>query len=173
MSQSGHSLCQSCGATVYPEHLDSGIARYEGGKLMCSHCVEEFERSHDRSSAKGGSSYGYKPIAMDDDEPAASRKSEHRDSSGSTFAYTTGSLGAAAGWNESKYSRPLNPTGAGATRCRTFHCKLNDAAAEFMNNAINEWADANPDITIKFATSSIGVFEGKSAAQNLIVTVFY
>ncbi|RJP39769.1 MAG: hypothetical protein C4547_03275 [Phycisphaerales bacterium] len=172
MSPAGHSVCQACGATVYPEHIDSGIARYEGGKLMCSHCVEEYERVHDRSTAKGGT-YGYAPIAMDESKPAAPRKDEHRDSSGSSFAYNVGQLGAAAGWSESRYARPLNPAGANATRCRTFHCKLNDAAAEFMNNAINQWTDANPDITIKFATSAIGVFEGKSAAQNLIVTVFY
>ena len=43
--QSGEmSTCQSCGASVYPEHLDSGIARYEDGKLLCAHCVKDFER---------------------------------------------------------------------------------------------------------------------------------
>lgn len=173
MSLAGHSSCQNCGATVYPEHIDSGIARYEGGKLMCSHCVEEYERVHDRGTAKEGT-YSYSPIAMDEEAAAPIKpKEEHRDSSGSTFAFQQGRLGAASEWNESKYTRPLDPKAVAATRCRTFHCKLNDAAAEFMNNAVNEWTDANPDITIKFATSSIGIFEGKSAAQNLIVTVFY
>jgi len=63
--------------------------------------------------------------------------------------------------------------GAAATRCRTFHSKLSDAAVAYMNNQVNEWIDSNPEIEIKFATSTIGVFEGKHAEQNLIITIFY
>jgi len=63
--------------------------------------------------------------------------------------------------------------GAAATRCRTFHSKLSDAAVAYMNNQVNEWVDSDPEIEIKFATSTIGVFEGKHAEQNLILTVFY
>ncbi|HUW84306.1 MAG TPA: hypothetical protein VMZ31_16085 [Phycisphaerae bacterium] len=63
--------------------------------------------------------------------------------------------------------------GAAATRCRAFHAKLSDAAVAYMNNQINEWVDSDPEIEIKFATSTIGVFEGKHAEQNLIITIFY
>jgi hypothetical protein len=63
--------------------------------------------------------------------------------------------------------------GAAATRCRTFHAKLSDAAVAYMNTQINEWVDSDPEIEIKFAASTIGVFEGKHAEQNLIITVFY
>ena len=42
-----------------------------------------------------------------------------------------------------------------------------------MDSMINEWTDKNPQIDIKFATSSIGIFEGKRMEPHLIVTVFY
>jgi hypothetical protein len=54
-----------------------------------------------------------------------------------------------------------------------FHCKLADAAMTYMCEQINEWADSRDDIQIKFATSCIGVVEGKHADAHLIVTVFY
>jgi len=66
-----------------------------------------------------------------------------------------------------------DPTLPTATRCRTFHSKLNEGAVAFMNDQINTWIDENPDLRIKFATSSIGVFEGKHADPNLILTIFY
>ncbi len=69
--------------------------------------------------------------------------------------------------------RQVVESSAVATRCRTFHAKLNDASLSYMDNLINEWADANPDVGIKFATSCIGVVEGKHAEPHLIVTLFY
>ena len=42
-----------------------------------------------------------------------------------------------------------------------------------MNRQINDWVDSSPDIAIKFAASTVGVFEGKKAEAALIVTVFY
>jgi hypothetical protein len=62
----------------------------------------------------------------------------------------------------------------GATRCRMFHSRLNDGAMSYMENQINEWADANPDIVIKFMSTTIGMFEGKQQREaHIIVTVFY
>lgn len=169
MSDDVVSNCQNCGASVYRQHLETGIARYEGTRLMCAHCVEEFE-------AKGaGSGERFEPIVLEeeeDDAPVAAEATSAR-SSTRIQAFGGSSVGAASGWNDGQYKRPLDPKSPGASRCRTFHTKLNDAAVAFMNTNINEWLDANPDITIKFATSTIGVFEGKHADPNLIVTVFY
>ena len=47
--------------------------------------------------------------------------------------------------------------------------KMQDA----LNEQINAWADADDNIEIKFATSTIGVIEGKHVDPHLIVTVFY
>ena len=35
--------CKGCGAVVYPEHLESGIAKIVDGKLLCSYCAKEDE----------------------------------------------------------------------------------------------------------------------------------
>lgn len=157
--------CEACGATIFKEQLDSGVARYEGGKLLCMACVEEFERAHDRPSS-GGSGYHFEPIAMRDDPPSDVR-------SGSGAAAAVGGAFAGVTRGAAHLKRPLDPTAAGATRCRTFHCKLNDAAIEFLNGVINQWLDEHADITVKFATSTLGVFEGKNKEPNLILTLFY
>ncbi len=171
MTDRGHSVCEACGATVFAETIDTGVARYEGGKLMCKVCVEEYERAHEGRGQEEG--YALGPIEFEGDEAPDDAVETAMESSGSTIAYTGQALGSIGAHDESKYQRPLDPNAQAATRCRTFHCKLNDAAAEYMNNAVNEWADTNPEITIKFATSTIGIFEGKTKDQNLIVTVFY
>ena len=73
---------------------------------------------------------------------------------------------------EDVLKRPLNVTGQGATRTRTFHSKLNDAALALMDQAINEWADSS-EVEIKCVSSCIGIFEGKKPESHLLVTVCY
>jgi hypothetical protein len=167
MKNEQHSVCGECGATIYREHLDSGIARYEGSKLLCSFCVAEFEKAHDASGTQTG--MGLDTISLQDDdddttpEPA---KTKFRVSN-------VGLLGESGAWTESRFKRSLDPVSAGATRCRTFHSKLNEGSIDFMTRQINDWLDANEQIVIKFAASTIGVFEGKHAEPNLILTLFY
>ncbi len=162
------SICQQCGASVYKQHVESGIARYQGGKLMCSHCVAEFEHAHDKD---GTVEEAYEPIEFDDEDrpnaPAADLSSSRIHGASAT------TLGVAGTWDDNRFKRSLLPNLAGATRCRTFHCKLSEAAVDFMNNQINEWLDHNDKIVVKFANSTIGNFEGKHTEPNLIVTVFY
>lgn len=162
------SVCGSCGASVYREHLDSGIARYEDGKLLCSHCLAEFDKSHD--SAVGGSSIlDFEPIELeggDDDTPMDMSQSQIQ-------AVGKATLGQEHMWDDSKYKRPIDPMAIGASRCRVFHTKLSQGALDFMNNQVNEWLDGNTDIAIKFAMTTVGPFEGKHTEPNLILTVFY
>lgn len=184
------STCERCGASIYKQHIDTGIARYEDGKLMCSHCVAEFERKHD--SAVGGlHSEDFAPIALDDNEPGGASDSASDSASGSATAsaaasaaasasggtrihgFSTETLGAHGGWSEHRFKRPVSPTGVGASRCRLFHTKLTEGALDFLTNSINEWLDEHPDITIKNSSSTVGPFEGKHTEPNLIVTVFY
>jgi hypothetical protein len=168
MSDDLAGTCEECGASVYRQHVTSGIARYEGGKLMCSVCVSEYERSHD--AAESGVTEEFAPIELDsngDDDV-------HVDLSSSRIRSATAStLGQSKGWDDEKYGRQLDPRAISSTRCRTFHSKLSGPALEFMNNQLNDWVDTQGNITIKFATSTIGIFEGKHAEPHLILTVFY
>ena len=171
MTEETTRACEKCGASVYREHLDSGIARYEEGRLLCSHCVSEYEQAHDKAET-GVSDELLEPIALEDDDDE--NQEDVLDLSASRIHVTQGNLlGAGRSWDESKFSRGLvDASTPGATRCRTFHAKLNDNAVAFMNTQVNEWMDKN-EAVIKFATSTIGVFEGKHPEPNLILTVFY
>jgi hypothetical protein len=84
-----------------------------------------------------------------------------------------GIAGAKAAHDTSHLHRGVLESAQVATRCRTFHAKLNDASLSYLDNLINEWVDTNSDIGIKFATSTIGIVEGKHAEPHLIVTLFY
>ncbi len=167
MSAESTSTCEKCGATIYREHIDAGIARYEAGKLLCPHCVEEYESMHDSAGGRGtGADEVLDPIAMEEDE------GERQSSETQITAFGGVAMGGGQ-WTDDKWMRPLDPKSPYASRCRTFHCKLSDGAVSFLNGQINDWLDANPNISVKFANSVIGIFEGKHPEPNLIVTVFY
>ncbi len=109
------------------------------------------------------------PIALEPEEeaPQEDGMSKIRGFSGAGVSSIQG------GHDTSKLKRDVIQTGNGATRCRTFHAKLNDASLSYLNSQVNEWIDGDPTIEIKFATSSVGVVEGKHAEPHLIMTVFY
>ena len=71
------------------------------------------------------------------------------------------------------WKRKVNATGAGACRVKTFHGKLSDQGMEYLDDAINVWLDANPDIEVKFVTSTVGMYEGKFKDLALILNVWY
>lgn len=170
MSEEAVQQCQACGATIYQEHLDSGIAGYFQGALLCPHCRQERMKASGPSADAGAE--GLETIALIDDEPIATPDAP----SGATPlaprkpAAEAPSPGSSL---DAGLHRQLITEGFQATRCRTFHAKLNEGAVAYMNRQINEWADADDNIRIKFATSAIGVFEGKHSDPHLIVSVFY
>jgi len=108
--------------------------------------------------------------------PIALEPEEGGDGDGMSKIQTFGGKGISAlkaGHDTSKLKREVLKFGEGATRCRTFHSKLNDPSLANLDERINGWLDENEDMVIKFATSSVGVIEGKHAEPHLIVTVFY
>lgn len=158
------STCEACGATIYKEHIDSGIARYEAGKLMCPHCVNEFERTHDAAAAAAAT-------AAEQESPVGLASGM---GGGSKIQAFGGSLLTDTHiWDESQFKRKADPNAEGAIRCRIFHSKLNQGAIEFMVDSINRWIDEDENVRIKHATSTIGIFEGKHADPNIILTLFY
>ena len=162
------SVCGACGASVYQEHIDSGIARHEDGKLLCSFCVADYERQRDALETPEASG-STESIALEVEEEEL-----EKDRPKSRIQLSQGSmLGATGLWDDSRFKRRLQPGIAGATRCRTFHAKLSEGALDFMTNQINEWLDNNDEVAIKFVSSSIGMFEGKHTEPNLILTMFY
>ncbi len=156
------SACEGCGASVYKEHIQSGIARYEGGKLLCSHCLAE----HDQSKVDAADEF--EPIEFEDDEKEAST-----DMTSSRIHALDDTARGTGRKDETQFKRSLRPDGIGASRCRVFHCRISEGAVDFMANQINGWLEENDDITLKFATTTIGMFEGKHTEPNLITTVFY
>jgi hypothetical protein len=82
------------------------------------------------------------------------------------------SFGTASLKKEVKYNRPLNMTGAGATRVRMFNAKITLGAIDHMVGVINEWLDSS-QIEVKYVTQVVGTLEGKVAEPNLIMTIWY
>ncbi len=167
--------CNECGASVYRNHLDTGLAGYMAGKLLCVHCFKE--------RRQGGAAAAPPPPPS---EPAASPEdplgtiSLEEAIEGTeepTPARSPGLTGTAMQMppreDSTQLHRPLNRTGQGATRCRTFHCKLSEEGCRHLDQQINEWVDMNPEVEIKYCTSTVGNWTGKHTEPNLIVNIFY
>lgn len=181
-------VCEECGASIYPEMLKAHTAGRLGGKLLCPHCVQS-HRSQAAARSAGpaaaavpaaasappaapaepsASGMDLPAITLEDDASVdASAPSRHVVHGGGGISFDR------AAEDRYPYRRPLVKGAPYATRCRTFHCKLSDSAFAHMNQQINEWVDRHDDIEVKFATSTIGVVEGKHADPHLIVTIFY
>jgi hypothetical protein len=157
MSDESVLTCQGCGASIYPEHVQRGRAKYQGGKLLCAVCYKESQPTPEAET-----------VALVEPSAVTTRPAPKAAPTGQ------GTLASSASApDEGSLRRPLFPDSQQATRCRTFHAKLNEGSIAFLNNQINQWCDSNENVTIKFCTSTIGVFEGKHADPHLILTVFY
>lgn len=158
--------CEMCGATIYPEHIETGKAGEYEGKLLCHYCMDDRREAAGLVEAEDD-----EPIALADTEPdVATRSTKIRQIGGGPGGMGDSLAGAVV---HTELTRPLLKDSPNATRCRTFHTKLTDAALTYLNDQINAWVDENRDVEIKFATSTIGVVEGKHADPHLIITVFY
>ncbi|PCI06992.1 hypothetical protein COB72_11060 [bacterium] len=74
--------------------------------------------------------------------------------------------------HEDQWERTPNSNGTGAIHVKSFHCKLTGDSLEFIDQQINEWLDAHPQYEVKFVTSSIGTWTGKSKEPNMIINVW-
>jgi hypothetical protein len=179
--------CRECGATIYPEHVAKGVAEQWEGKLLCPFCLKEKRAASGvgiaaPQAAAAGAAPGAGPVAVVELESAESVAG-----SGAPIAYerkptavrASGASGVGGSGMpvgriaEAQHRRALLTGSPNATRCKTFHCKLADGPIAYMCEQINEWVDSDDHIEIKFATSTIGVVEGKHVDPHLLVTVFY
>jgi len=80
---------------------------------------------------------------------------------------------AAVNHSTHQWKRQPHHTDNGAIRVRTFHGRLSDQGLEYLDNAINDWLDKNPDIELKNVTSTVGLFDGKIKEPALILNLWY
>ena len=71
------------------------------------------------------------------------------------------------------WKRPTIKSGTGACRVKSFHCKYSDEGLRYLDNSINVWLDAHPDVEIKFVTSTVNQFEGKIREPALVLNLWY
>ena len=111
-----------------------------------------------------------------DDEPISIEGSDEEPlgisegSSGRAISHTAGIRGGTA--EGFSFSRPMQTTGQGATRCRVFRSKISQPAVESLEEHINEWLDSD-DIDVKEVGHLIGTMHGKTDEDNIIVMIWY
>ena len=151
--------CAKCGSTVYQEQLASQRAVLIAGEVVCWHCRQDTAPDEVPDAEEA-------PLDLveevDDDDGGASQ----------IRAFGAG-VERHVHFKEEGYQRPLLKDSPFATRCRTFHAKLTDAAVTNLNGMINDWVDAHEEVQIKFAETVVGIVEGKAHEPHLIITVFY
>ncbi|MDP6636305.1 MAG: hypothetical protein QGG42_15500 [Phycisphaerae bacterium] len=108
------------------------------------------------------------PISIEgaDEEPLTIAEG----SSGRSISHAAGIRGTGATGHS--FSRPMQQSGTGATRCRIFRSKISVPAVESLEEHINDWLDSD-DIDVKEVGHLIGTMHGKSDEDNIIVLVWY
>ena len=76
------------------------------------------------------------------------------------------------GRHEDQWNRTPNVNGTGAIHVKSFHCKFADESLHFIDQQINEWLDAHPQYEVKFVTTAVGEWIGKTREQNMIIQVW-
>lgn len=74
--------------------------------------------------------------------------------------------------HEDSWARSPNVTGTGAIHVKSFHCKLTGDCLNLLDQQINEWLDAHPQYEVKFVTTNVGEWTGKTKDPALIVSVW-
>jgi hypothetical protein len=74
---------------------------------------------------------------------------------------------------EHVWKRTPYKDGKGAIRLKTFHAKYSEQGMEHLDDVVNEWLDAHPEVEVKFVTSTVNVFEGKIREPALVLNVWY
>lgn len=73
---------------------------------------------------------------------------------------------------KTEWHRKPNSNGQGATHVKSFHCRLNTEAMEIMDQQINEWLDAHPELEVKLVCNTVGEWQGKIKEPALIIQVW-
>lgn len=203
MDQNLNKTCEGCGAAITADQITQRKAGLVGGKLLCPNCVDQKRRELMNARATqapavavpaarpavavGGNAHPAPATASESasdrvyipsvgvspvDSIALLSDDEVGEGSGLIRSFSEAST-LAGSHKEFGFKRPLSAHNEPATRCRTFHGKLTAAGLSHMDEQINEWLDAHPDVFIKSSNSTVGVFEGKTKEPHLLVTVFY
>src|SRR4051812_11005694 len=98
------------------------------------------------------------------DDPLASGETKSK-----IRAFGTGQANIASHeWKRRPHSEAI-----GAVRMKSFHGRLSDNGLDYLDNSVNEWLDAHPEVEVKFVTSTVGMYDGKIKELALILNVWY
>jgi hypothetical protein len=82
-------------------------------------------------------------------------------------------FGVAGVVRDREFKRNSNVTGCCACHVKSFHGRVSDEGMERMDDKINDWLEAHPQYEVKFATTQIGLWDGKTKDLTLIVQIWY
>ncbi len=197
ITQSAQS-CQKCHATITPEQIAAKQAGTVRGIWLCPSCVDALKQQVAMThsglldgprtpvptsvapvvnipTAEANSfSFTPPPVEMPTSSSGALDEPMSPRVEGGSAIRTLASRGGGAAHSQMKFQRAIAPPDEHPTRIRTFHARMSGSALQNLDQAVNEWLDAHPDVFIKNATATVGVFEAKiSSEEHLVLTIFY
>lgn len=152
--------CATCGASIYREHIHRGLAGMWGGRMLCPACLKPRRESGQGQPAT--ETADSPPTEAANDAPPADEAEE-----------SSAEASVEAGANETTTEETISGNSHGARHVRTFHAKLSEAALRHMDEQVNSWLKSRPQIQVKFANTTVGIFEGKHSEPNMILTIFF
>ena len=111
--------------------------------------------------------------AVVDDSPLALDGDDHTTSTAEPPKSKIHNITAANSIAAHKYTRTTHQNKTGAVRLRTFHCRLSEQGVDYLDQLVNDWLEAHPEVEVKFTNSTIGLWDGKLKEPTLILNVWY
>ena len=105
----------------------------------------------------------FTPVALADEAPSAHAPVQH---------HKIMAFGPQNELKEKEYKRPTTITGRGAVRVRTFHGHMSDDGLRRLDEKINDFLEAHPQFEVKFATTTVGVWDGKTKEPALLINLW-
>lgn len=191
--------CQKCHSVITPEQIAAKQAGTVRGIWLCPPCVEALKQQVATSHSGLLDNHKSPVPAVSPPQPAVSIPTAETSNfaltpapespsgalagsadsvsprvEGGSAIRTLASRGGVTAHDEMKFHRALAPPDQHPTRIRTFHARMSGSALQNLDQAVNEWLDAHPEVFIKNVTATVGVFEAKiSTEEHLVLTIFY
>lgn len=103
------------------------------------------------------------PISLGEDFEAIEIEGGEEQAEGSGAKITM--FGAGQHKAQDVWDRQPNVTGEGAVHFKLFHAKLREDALEYLQDQVNKWLDAHPEVEVKFTNMTVGQLKTKIADE--------
>jgi hypothetical protein len=180
--------CEKCGGTITAEEIIQRRAGLVDKKLLCVACVDALRRqvamARAAAAQKARDAEEQAARQQPEAETAAPETREQEETAAREAAAAAGEPeGSQAPQAEEEYTEaaaeepePAEKSTApveGMRRCLIFHSAPTPEGIADLQQRINQWLSANPDVVVRSTSTTVGPCNGTPGESRFFVTMFF